>query len=207
MEVTANGKKLVMHVDTGAAVTIISEGTYRALWPQQGPPITPTITSLNTYTGEPIQVKGGISLEVQHNGQSKVLPALVVRGSGPTLLGRDWMQELRLDWHKIFHINHSPELAALLHKYKSVFQKELGAMKGMKVKIYAKPEVKPVFRRTPPSIHAETSSRERAEEAARRGGHRASEILGVGSTNCAHHQGRWPSANLRGLPINSQPGS
>ena len=46
VEVTANEKKLVVHIDTGAAVTILCEGTYWALWPQQGPPITPTTTSL-----------------------------------------------------------------------------------------------------------------------------------------------------------------
>ena len=50
VEVTANEKKLVVHIDTGAAVTILCEGTYWALWPQQGPPITPTtIIQVNPY--------------------------------------------------------------------------------------------------------------------------------------------------------------
>ena len=63
------------------AVTIISEKTYHKLWPQQRPPILPATTSLKTYTGELIQVRGSISLDVQHNGQSMVVPAVVVRGS------------------------------------------------------------------------------------------------------------------------------
>ena len=108
VEVTANGKKLVMHIDTGAAVTILSEGTYKALWPQQGPPITPTKIS---YTGEPIQVKGRDATQWPEQG-------LACTGSEWV-----WPNPVRSrldarDWHKIFHINNSPELAALLDKYK-----------------------------------------------------------------------------------------
>ena len=125
--VTANGKNLVMDLDTGAAVTIISEKTYHKLWPQQGPPIRPTTTSLKTYTGELIQVRGSILLDVQHNGQSMVLPAVLVRGSGPTLLGQDWLQELKLNWPQICHVTHSPELAAVLERHKGVFQNDLGS--------------------------------------------------------------------------------
>ena len=37
VEVTANGKRLSMELDTGAARTVMSETMYRSLWPQEGP--------------------------------------------------------------------------------------------------------------------------------------------------------------------------
>ena len=48
---------------------------------------------LSTYTGEPIEVEGSTIVQMEHNDQS-----LVTKGDGPTLLGRDWLLLLRLDW-------------------------------------------------------------------------------------------------------------
>ena len=45
----------------------MSERTYHSLWPQDGPSLQPTTINLRTYTGEPIRVKGSISLSVVHN--------------------------------------------------------------------------------------------------------------------------------------------
>ena len=58
VEVTANGKRLSMELNTGAARTVMSKTMYRSIWPQEGPGIQPSSTTLRTYTGELIQVKG-----------------------------------------------------------------------------------------------------------------------------------------------------
>ena len=60
---------------------------------------------LKTYTRETIKVLGSLSVNVAHNGQLKSLPLLVVAGNGPSLLGRDWLSQLQLDWHKVNHVH------------------------------------------------------------------------------------------------------
>lgn len=57
--------------------------------------------TLCTYTGQPLQILGRFT----HNGYEKVLPLYVVKGNEPTLLGRNWLLELKLDWKQIMHVN------------------------------------------------------------------------------------------------------
>ncbi len=90
-----------MEIDTGAAISVMNEHTYQSLWPQRKPPIKPTSVRLKTYTGEHIVVKGIIRARVLYKAQQADLELLVVAGNGPSLLGRDWLEHLRLDWHSL----------------------------------------------------------------------------------------------------------
>ena len=90
-------------------------------------------------------------MQVDYNDQTLQLPIIVVEGSGPTLLGRNWLHELRLDWPRIFSVQldtqHPPELAAILDKYPVVFKDELGGLRGAQAKIHVLPGVQPNFRK------------------------------------------------------------
>ena len=55
-------------------------------------------------------------MEVSHHSQTKQLSLLVVKGQGLTLLGRDWMNVLTLDWHAIHCMQNNQELDKLLQK-------------------------------------------------------------------------------------------
>ena len=104
--VRANGVDLPMEIDTGASVSVINEETYRTSWSaKQCPPLQPTNARLRSYTGEQIGVLGTIVLSVSYRGQEKTLSLLVVNGKGLTLLGRDWLAQLRLDWKEIHSIS------------------------------------------------------------------------------------------------------
>ena len=72
------------------------------------------------------------------------MPLLIVEGDGPTLFGRDWLSQIKLDWRQIHHV-HSPNLQSLPSRYPSVFQKGLGMLKGFKAKIYVDPNAVPRF--------------------------------------------------------------
>ena len=37
-------------------------------------------------------------VKVEYNGQTGQFPLVIVEGSGPTLLGRDWLSQIKLDW-------------------------------------------------------------------------------------------------------------
>ena len=90
-----NGARTEMEVDTGASASIISEVMYHKLWPcSQAPPLQLSTANLRTYSGEKLRVQGMIEVEVKYEDQVSQLPLLVVAGSGPSLLGRDWLLKI-----------------------------------------------------------------------------------------------------------------
>ena len=40
-------------------------------------------------------------VQVVYQGQTAILPLVVVKGDGPTLLGRNWLTKIKLNWDKI----------------------------------------------------------------------------------------------------------
>ena len=90
-------------------------------------------------------VFGSINIEVSYDKQQKPLSLLVLGFDGPSLLGRNWLSELRLDWHSLLLIEKN-SLDELLHKYSSVFEEGLGTPKGFKaMELYVANDVKPQF--------------------------------------------------------------
>ena len=120
----------------------MSQTTFQGLWPGRG--LQPSQVRLRAYTREQIPVVGCCNVNIDYNGQSAQLPLLVVGGSGPTLLGRDWLSQIRLDWHQIHHV-HSASLQALLARYPAVFQDGLGKLQGYQAKILVEPNSVPKF--------------------------------------------------------------
>ena len=131
-----------MEVDTGAVMSLMSQSIFQGLWP--GRELQPSQVRLRAYTKEPIPVVGCCNVNIEYNGQSAQLPLLVVGGSGPTLLGRDWLSQIRLDWHQIHHV-HSASLQNLLARYPAVFQDGLGTLQGYEAKILVEPGAAPRF--------------------------------------------------------------
>lgn len=111
VKVVVNGKELAMEIDTGASVSLLSEDTFNRLW--QGAKLQKSAIKLQTYTGELIKVAGSTQAEVEHNGQVANLPLIVIQGEGPSLLGRDWMSALKLNWHEIFNVKTSHSLQSV----------------------------------------------------------------------------------------------
>ena len=100
VEVIVNGLPLQMEVDSGAAVSLATESAVASLLSSSE--LQPTDAVLKTYTGEQIPVKGVLKVDVEYGQQRfSQLSLLVVQGSGPCLLGRDWLASIRLDWRRI----------------------------------------------------------------------------------------------------------
>ena len=92
-----------MEIDTGASVSIISRETFHLIKDGESTlELEEPSVCLQTYTGELIKVCGSTVVEVLHNDQRQSLRLVMTEGSGPTLLGRDWLGALRLDWRSIF---------------------------------------------------------------------------------------------------------
>ena len=144
VEVTLDDCLVNMEVDTGASHSLMSESTFSRLWP--GRSLQPTPVRLRSYTKEPIAVLGCCNVNVHYRGQTGEMPLLIVAGTGPTLLGRDWLCQIQLNWKEIHQV-HSSSLQSLLARYSSVFEEGLGMLKGFKAKIYVDPDAPPRFHR------------------------------------------------------------
>ena len=85
-----NHKPLLMQVDTGEAVPLISEEDMKSKF--LGTQLKPSTLQLKTYTGEVIEVLGDLVVEVEYKQQGpKCLSLVVVRGKAPCLFGRNWL--------------------------------------------------------------------------------------------------------------------
>ena len=71
------------------------------------------------------------------------LPLVVTEENGPTLLGRNWLEALRLDWRTIFRIGKSLTLQQVLDRQADVFKEDLGKLKGTTAKIYIEKHATP----------------------------------------------------------------
>ena len=129
--------ELPMEVDTGAAILIVSKLTYNRFWTGGSLPLQTTTTSLRTYTGEKIDVQGSATVRMEYLDQKEQLELLVVSGTGPSLLGKDWLLKLRLDWSNINKLQGAPtfEVQEILDRHTEVFKDELGLLKTMSAKI------------------------------------------------------------------------
>ena len=83
---------------------------------------------------------------------------IIVEENGPTLLGRNWLHKIKLNWNQI-HYTPSTGLQDLLGRYEEVFQEGLGTFKGTEVKIHVSPDAVPRFckaRTVPYSMRGKT---------------------------------------------------
>ena len=130
-----------MELDTGASVSIMSEEAWKKSFARV--PLEKSQVKLRTYTGETLDVIGQTQVEVTYQNQTANLPIQIVKGQGPSLFGRNWLRDIKLNWESIKKI--SSDLDNVLTQHQSVFKDELGTMQGVKAKLYVKPDSKPKF--------------------------------------------------------------
>lgn len=94
VSVNVNDVDLFMEIDTGARASLISEDTYHKHF--SSTPLMSCMTRLHTYTRESIKVLGQMSSNINYDKQHANLSLVVVEGTGPSLLGRDWLKVIKL---------------------------------------------------------------------------------------------------------------
>ncbi|KAL9985219.1 hypothetical protein ACROYT_G007595, partial [Oculina patagonica] len=140
-------------IDTGATRTVLNEQTYSKLGDKVE--LKNSNAILSTYTGEKIPVLGEVLIPVKYQNQQHDLPAMVVKGPGPNLLGRDWLQVIKFNWNSIFNVQeNNPQLQKVLDAHKNVFGEGLGTLKGTEAKIYVDPGATPKFMKARPVPYA-----------------------------------------------------
>ncbi len=149
-----NGQEVTLEVDTGATVSLINEGTWLRL---HRPHLQKTKRRLVTYTKHEVPVLGEVSLSIETDQGEKTVKAIVVKGQHSNLLGRDWLNQLQIDWTKVTQVNavtttneRNPQLQRLLEENEEIFKEELGHCQGIKAKIHIEQNAVPRFHKPRP---------------------------------------------------------
>ena len=149
VNLTVDGTPLSMEVDTGSSRSIISEATFHKCFPEKL--LSQSLVRLRTYSGDEVTVCGELSVMVEYKEQKVTLPLLIVKGGGQSLMGRDWLSFLKLNWQQIFNItDYQKQLEEVLSQYEDVFGSELGVLKGYEAKIFLEENATPQFHKARP---------------------------------------------------------
>ena len=139
------GVDVDMELDTGSSCSIVNERTYQQLKPDIS--LNTSKTVLRGYTGHRIPVLGEAIVDVRYGSGEWWLPVIVTKGSGPNLLGRDWLGHVQLDWKNVFSVSSGSRTIAdkLKDQYPRVFEPGLGELKNVKVRLDVDRTVHPKF--------------------------------------------------------------
>ena len=165
IDIEINNNLIQMELDTGASVSVMSKNVLETTL-GSNIKITPVDAQLRTYTGEIIKPIGIANVSVKYSHQVKTLPIVITPNDGPTLMGRNWLHDIMLDWKSLFKGNvHSVEteenLEAMLSEFEEVFRPELGTFKDTLINIPVPPDAKPKFFRARSVPYALTEKVER----------------------------------------------
>ena len=146
IDVKMNGQSLKMEVYTGAALSIVSE----KVWMTVGQLQTSRVV-LRTYNQTKLMVLEEAKVLVEYGNQFHNLMIRVLKEDGPSLVARDWLKHLQLDWKMVYNVQHSVEhdsvWQSVLSKYSNVFKPGLRMMKEITAKLKLKPSAVPQFHR------------------------------------------------------------
>ncbi|XP_043229828.1 uncharacterized protein K02A2.6-like [Amphibalanus amphitrite] len=76
------------------------------------------------------------------------LPVIVVKGSGPSLMGRNWLHLMRINWSEVHALRSptsQPATDMIKRKYPDLFLPRLGELKGVRVHLDIDQSVRPKF--------------------------------------------------------------
>lgn len=155
-----NGQTVKMELDTGSAVSVMSQWEFEKLF--RNAKLKKTMVLLKTYTGEKIIPLGVMPVMVQYNNQQCTLDLYIVKKGGPALWGRDWLRKIQLDWRCIKNLQFSQpvikstemKLNKLLEQAAPVFEDCIGTLKHIKGKIVLTDRATPKFHKARPVPYA-----------------------------------------------------
>ena len=148
VKVLVNGVRIEMEVDTGASFSIVNRKTFDFICGgTEHVELQHTNLKFRTFTGEVVPAAGMVETLIEYGIQSVKLKFYVVDGKRPCLMGRDWLQHLKLDWNSIFRVEGVDN--SIQHQFVSefpkVFEKSLGTMKDAKAHIHLHPDATPKY--------------------------------------------------------------
>ncbi|XP_046398236.1 uncharacterized protein LOC124165041 [Ischnura elegans] len=142
--VVVDARVVKMEIDTGSAISAISEEYYRANYSYLK--LKATSVRLRSYSNTLIQPLGTIDVSATYKGHTARLSLFVVTNGGPPLLGRDWFRALKFPSpvHKI-NMEGGINIQGIWDRFRELWDGTLGSFKGSEATLHLKPGTKPVF--------------------------------------------------------------
>lgn len=150
--VEIRGSKFKFEIDSGSAVTVISEQTYQLHF--KDVPLIRSNKRLISYTGDNIPCVGIVSLPVCFAGRTHTLDMHVVRDGGVSLLGRNFMSAFQLELVPVNYCQQLYTMEQLEIQFPKLFSDSLGCFNKHKVQLRLKDNAKPVFFKARPIAFA-----------------------------------------------------
>ncbi|KAG7295105.1 hypothetical protein JYU34_022039 [Plutella xylostella] len=141
--VTVDDVSLTFEIDTGSAVTAISDDIYNKYFIKH--PLCESRKILQSYNGASLETLGTISLPFCFRSQTEIINVFVVKNGGPPLLGRDFIAKFKLQICPINTCQINESDLNFTEKYPKLFSEQLGCCKGVEVKLNLKPESSPIY--------------------------------------------------------------
>ncbi|XP_031357014.1 uncharacterized protein K02A2.6-like isoform X2 [Photinus pyralis] len=142
--VSVNGIQTKMEVDSGAGYSIIGRSLFQKISNGNHLKLKKSHVILRDYQNNPIPTVGECLVEVRRGSRRSTLPLIITEGNRPSLLGRNWFQELGLTVSGVSHVDGTPNYA---REYPEVFCGNLGAYRGPPVSFSVDASVKPILLR------------------------------------------------------------
>ena len=190
--VNVNGANIQFEIDTGSAVTLMSESDFMHCNVPRSE-LSPPSVILMGYGNNEIQCLGEIELPISL-GEKTCQTIVRVTTARNSLLGRDVMSKIRLPWEKIFSVG-SPSTSTgtdFVQKYPDLFDcSKVGKVEGVQVKLQVSDE-NPVYQKARP---VPLAIREKYVDALQQIGtgryNRESEDVRMGLPNSTCYQTWW----------------
>lgn len=169
VEVRLGGAVVCMEVDTGASRSTVSETVYRESLSQY--PLYSANTTLHSYCGGVVPILGCITLPVSYDqGPIHTMELIIVKGDKPSLLGRDWLSHIKLNWVDVFSVNekdggdshklpptisngkYPTKFESLLKQHEQLFRPiaDSEGIRGFEASLKLKPNAQAIFQKARP---------------------------------------------------------
>ncbi|XP_055589667.1 uncharacterized protein K02A2.6-like [Uranotaenia lowii] len=148
IDVSVNGVYIELQFETASDITVISKPTWKKLG---SPPLQPTLKQAKSASGKPLQFVGEIHCDVTMGNQTKFGTCYVTNQPSLNLFGLDWIELFGL-WsfplssicHKVQE-DHSKPIQQYKKAFPKVFANSLGHCTKTRVKLFLKPDARPVL--------------------------------------------------------------
>jgi transposase InsO family protein len=144
---SVNGVPIRFTIDTACPVAIIPHTLYQKHFCDV--PLQPAKLQLSSYSKHEVPVLGFIQVQVEYGNRHYDLPLYVTQGEEASLLGRQWLQYVQLQWNRVFALATS-SMTDLLNQYSDVFCASQGTIQHFKADIKVKDNAEPLFHRPRP---------------------------------------------------------
>jgi len=147
-------KRVTFEVDCGAAVTLVSKSLWQRMFPNLQ--LYKTDLKLRSYCKKNFVPLGYIKIKVRDIDNMCELNAYVVHYDRNPLLGREWINQLKIlekvkcslkeiEEIKTLEVHHHGRLEQLFHKYSNIISEDFALIRQMEAHLKLKEDAKPTF--------------------------------------------------------------